>query len=401
MGDVMINKWYLLLFLFFSINVFSTLIFKNGFEPELIFNDGFEAANFCQDSNDNDNDGLLNCYETNTQIYISQFDTGTDPNVADTDGDALNDGDEVLGTDDGLNLPAMGANPLVKNILLEYDWFDDNLDPGTCSAHSHRPSINAMNKVELAFLSAPVVNPDGSTGIVVIQDYGQGGVFNQGNFLNDADGVLTGGVSSPEFMAYKSANFQANREGYFHYVILPHRYNVNSGSSGQAEVNGDDLIVSLYCYGSDNNVSHTILHELGHNLSLRHGGSTNCNNKPNYNSVMNYDFQFPGADNDCDGIGDGILDYSSGINMALNEASLDESAGICNNQAVDWNGNNIIDGPNVSVDINADGLINNCSGEVSNLSDYDDWANINFHGVQDFDRINLEIISCINPVALD
>ena len=60
-------------------------------------------------------------------------------------------------------------------------------------------------------------------------------------------------------------------------------------------MNGDDLIVSLYCAGSDGNVANTILHEVGHNLGLRHGGNVDCNYKPNYNSVMNYRYQFPGV----------------------------------------------------------------------------------------------------------
>ena len=48
---------------------------------------------------------------------------------------------------------------------------------------------------------------------------------------------------------------------------MPHRYNTTSGSSGQAEICGDDLIVSLQCYGSDVNVANTIMHEVGHNLA--------------------------------------------------------------------------------------------------------------------------------------
>jgi len=45
---------------------------------------------------DTDMDGLPDTSETNTGIFVSQSDTGTDPNLSDTDGDQLSDGDEVL-----------------------------------------------------------------------------------------------------------------------------------------------------------------------------------------------------------------------------------------------------------------------------------------------------------------
>jgi hypothetical protein len=44
---------------------------------------------------DSDNDGLDDAAETNTGVYISQSDTGTDPDKLDTDGDGLDDGFEV------------------------------------------------------------------------------------------------------------------------------------------------------------------------------------------------------------------------------------------------------------------------------------------------------------------
>jgi len=46
-------------------------------------------------SDDADNDGLIDSVETNTGTFVSATDTGTDPNNPDTDGDGLNDGDEV------------------------------------------------------------------------------------------------------------------------------------------------------------------------------------------------------------------------------------------------------------------------------------------------------------------
>ena len=325
-------------------------------------------------------------------VYINQFNTGTDPNNPDTDGDSINDGDEILGTISGLDLPGMGLNPLVKNILIEYDWFDDSLD---CAAHSHRPTSAVIDKVNLAFLNAPNINADGSSGIVVINDYGQGGLFTGGNFIDDADGVLTGGVNNTEFLDHKLLNFASNRNEYFHYALLPHRYNTSSGSSGQAEINGDDLIVSLYCANSDRNVSHTILHEIGHNFSFRHGGNTNCNYKPNYNSVMNYKFQFPGADSDCDGNGNNVLDYSRGLNSPLDESNLDENIGICNNQSIDWDGSNVIESA-VEFDINSNDTnqVASCGSSISLLEDYNDWNNISLSGILDFDRLLKEIITC-------
>jgi len=50
---------------------------------------------------DDDGDGLANVVETNTGVYVDRYDTGTDPDNADTDDDGLSDGDEVrtFGTD--------------------------------------------------------------------------------------------------------------------------------------------------------------------------------------------------------------------------------------------------------------------------------------------------------------
>jgi hypothetical protein len=45
---------------------------------------------------DTDRDGFPDSVETNTGLFLSALDTGTDPNHADTDGDQLNDGVEVL-----------------------------------------------------------------------------------------------------------------------------------------------------------------------------------------------------------------------------------------------------------------------------------------------------------------
>ena len=51
-------------------------------------------------SADTDGDGLLDIHETNTGTYVSATDTGSDPNDPDSDNDTVNDGDEVVNGSD-------------------------------------------------------------------------------------------------------------------------------------------------------------------------------------------------------------------------------------------------------------------------------------------------------------
>ena len=67
--------------------------------------DGDALGNACDP--DDDNDGLLDVVETNTGVFVSPTDTGTNPLNPDTDGDGVSDGDEVTaGTD-----PNTGSGP--------------------------------------------------------------------------------------------------------------------------------------------------------------------------------------------------------------------------------------------------------------------------------------------------
>lgn len=359
----------------------------------------FVDANGFEDGCDLDTDGdrLPNCVENGSGRYIDPTRTGTSATLADTDNDGLGDGDEVLGTLAGLNLPAMGARALRKTVLIEYDWFDDAVG---CAAHSHRPNVTVANQTAAAFAAMPVVNPDGSSGIDFIQDYGQGVLYSGGNLIADADGDIAGGVNGTEFANAKAANFASNRFRYFHYAVLPHTYS-SGNSSGQAELPGDDLIVSLYCSASTTNVRNTIIHEIGHNFGLRHGGNVNCNYKPNYNSVMNYRYQFPGIDTDCTVPGNGVAGYSIGSRINLDENALDENAGVCGlaaNVPVDWNNNGSLQNP-VVADINASdsGQVTNCGGTLTTLGDFNDHANLNLAHIRTTPDFVEEIIDCDNP----
>ena len=68
---------------------------------------------------DDDNDSALDIHETNTGNFVSAFDTGSDPLLADTDGDGYDDGDEVMfGTNpnDASSFP--GAVPALEGTWL-------------------------------------------------------------------------------------------------------------------------------------------------------------------------------------------------------------------------------------------------------------------------------------------
>lgn len=352
-----------------------------------IFNNSFEAP--C--SEDADRDGLPDCVETNTGVYAGSTDSGTDPHNPDTDGDGLLDGEEVFGTAGGLDLPGLGVNPLHKDILVEYDWFDDAVG---CAQHSHRPTSDVIQGVHDFFANAPVANPDGTTGINLVQDYGQGGVFTGGNLVS-GNSELYGTVFGTDYQNDMTGNFATNRRGYFHYVLMVHTYDDttgNTGSSGYAAIPGDELMISMACTVTTPTgalfIRNAIAHELGHNFGLQHGGDEACNYKPNYSSIMNYAYEFLGVDTTCKGTGDpsgsAALDYSHGDRATLSENGLDEQLGMCTTATVpvDWNMNGFYE-ISVTDDINNYGdEASECSGSPYGvLHDYNDWTHLKLASV--------------------
>jgi len=352
---------------------------------------------------DTDGDRIPDSNETDDGNFLGPDATGTDPSNPDTDGDGLLDGEEIFGTPDGLDLLAMGASPLRRDIFIECDWFAGQF---LGRFRNYRPTAPSVARVVQAFADAPVINPYGlPDGVSIHLDYGQGGVFTGGNQLPGNPAFIT---FDNGFNTYKAAHFDPRRKGYFHYAIFASRYNSNSnGSSGVAEINGDDFMVTMVDYLSNHNQSQTIVHELGHNLGLRHGGFQNRNYKPNYNSVMNYRHQFPGLDTDGDTFGNGVLGYSIGINSSIDENAVNEPAGVLGTP-VDFNRNGMIDAGLYARNLNCSGSTtapcgsdgnNRCYDTSCNvLQDHDDWSNINWNRLtSSSDRLpEIEIVECDN-----
>jgi len=373
------------------------------------------------DCADSDFDRIPDVFELNTCKSAGPCFAGSNPNAADTDGDLILDGDEFYGTLDGLDLPAMGLDPCHKDLLIETDWVHTTGQP----ADRNKLHENQVNRLVASFAKSGIPNPDGGTGITLHIDYGQA-PYGGGNSVQDpANNTMVDvdsfAFNSGEYFDIKDVHFAVNRHGYFHYGLMCDAYSVNGNyqnSSGLGELPGDDFIVSFgqWAIGNSNRIGNTVLHELGHNLALRHGGFENRNFKPNYNSVMNYWYQVCGADGDDDVDPDDITDYSHGVNIALSESVLIEADGVTGvGPGIDWNNNgdevdtidrNINCRPtntftnsscnNVTRQPSPCGSSGQCYDSGCNvLSDYNDWAGLSLNSLSDGDFVPREVIHCL------
>lgn len=350
--------------------------------------------------------------------------------VADTDGDGLWDDWETSGVDSDGDGTAdhflAGADPLRKDIYVEIDWMDCAVAGSDCApgdVHSHQPRAAAIAAVVTAFDAANVQNPGGRPdGIALHLELGNAVPHQNALIIPNA---CFAGAAGTGFDAVKAdpANFGPDNPRRFthRYMLWTHQQVAGETWSGCAELPGNDSQVSLggwnyRCVGgttpgftcnvdadcagtgatctpagdidgdglADGDVgtvqqqAGTLMHELGHNLELQHGGGDWTNNKPNYISVMNYTFQLGGiSPGDPDGGGPltARIDYSRQALPTLVESDLSEAAGIgdgtdrtffacpgsnvlggsaIGNTAIDWNCDGDTTDTNVSVDLNLD-----------------------------------------------
>jgi hypothetical protein len=329
--------------------------------------------------------------------------------TTDADSDGIPDCSEVSGsTYAGLNLYAMGARTGQKDVFIEVDYMDST-DPGVI------PQRAALDKVKAAFAAK---------GYKLHFDVGD--LFHQADGINEANhdlgnasakvpfaqGIELGAAGDKaNFFTYKAGHMDIRRRNIFYYMLFAYSRNADgsAGSSGVAEINGNDSIISLGNWGlvADSNrlinyQASTVMHEWGHNLGLYHGGGDSVNYKPNYFSIMNYHYQLSGLPTLNDNPGDRYylyrrntfgdcslvtstsqltnnfnsasfkMDYSDGAGSALNEASITESSGLyrSGSSAIDYNCNGNSGNSGFAKDLNGEG------GNTS-LTDHDDWGTIN------------------------
>lgn len=322
-------------------------------------------------ASDRDRDGLSDAEEKAL---------GTDPQNPDTDGDALLDGWEVHGVN-GIDLQALGASPLHKDVFVEMDFMTH-----ASATNGLGPTDAVLRGIEAVFAAALVENPDGRRGITIHLEAGNEVPF---------DGNLQPAVV--EFAALKRTHFLERRAPVFHYMIWADRYDGDTSSGNSFAIPNSDFIVTLG--GWNGNLGGTVpqkigtfVHELGHNLGLKHGGSEHRNFKPNHLNVMNYSFQTGGIFRN----GRREFDYQRFLVPSLDEAALTEKFGLGGAVAlngyqtiiqspagarelpasgtIDWNGNGQTDAGTVSSDVNNDVFLTDL------LSTPDEWSQVIYNG---------------------
>lgn len=326
----------------------------------------------------------------------------------DTDEDGLFDDWEMGGIDincDGkTDLNLNGSDWMHKDIFVEVDYMQ-----------GHRPMDAAMDDVRVAFSRAPnalVNNPDGKDGVNLHIQVDEQTIHQDVLYVWEGFDSMKSSYfgSFEQRTAVNSADILQAKKMSFRYCLFIHQFadydnktfSWNSTkASGVSELPGNDFIVSLGTFrthgGTKDQQAAAFMHELGHALNLRHGGSDDVNYKPNYLSIMNYLFEF-----DNDPIPDRPLDYSRSYLPTLDETHLDEMMGVSPNAfepsysrnwvmtaysnasgdavltplcIIDWN-NNHWDERDVSADINNFTCYDWPSGVRTSLAGYEDWSNL-------------------------
>jgi len=338
-----------------------------------------------------------------------------------------------------------------KDIFVEADYM-------ASVTHTHDPrklpngttmSTSAIAPVIAAFASAPVSNPDSTTGINLhvlldeslteqtpISFEGSPSDFSQIKMGTSGDACSDGHFgTTTDRSSMNCDNIIKAKRRVYHYCIFAHDYDEAIHSTGDAEPSGNDFVITFAVQDAGQDyqdlatttsaafgtafetewrdmVSGALMHELGHNLGLHHGGgnglssqiSLDSNCKPNYLSVMNYSRQSNAA-----GTAPGTsspkirtnraLDYSRSALATLTEGTLVESSGIggpagslivygeddsgtprvvAADGSIDWDGQGGIGMSAVSADVTYIDTISSCNvhtpGEV--LEGHDDWSNL-------------------------
>jgi len=251
--------------------------------------------NICASISDTDTDGDGLCDKWENQTYAASqgwnnglnvfsnvngpvYNFGCNPNITDISSSPL--GDKIC------------PDPNKADIYYEIDWMK-----------GHTPNQESLEIIVEKFWQSDYDPGTGNKGITLhfqLTDnelphkdtiYFPGGEFTPGH--DQLKEIWYGSVQErqdPDWTNKKDLKNYA-----FHYVIFAHDQENNVGASGIAEIPGNDALITLGSWdgsvGSTDQQASTLMHEMGHNINLNHGGNDSVNCKPNYISIMSHSRQ--------------------------------------------------------------------------------------------------------------
>jgi len=337
----------------------------------------------------------------------------TDAATLDSDGDDIPDVWEASGYDadgDGtmdISLPALGAHPHRRDILLKVDVMSGLTNPPIPTSPDKPGTFDTARAM---FVAAPILNPFTESGINLIVDSSGTVPFVNVVGFGAPDNP---GLGTANYSTIKAANFDNAKLGrIYHYAIWANAH--PAGNSGESDIKfdsalhvvgpGDDFFISFddfrTSYQTLRSQVETFTHELGHNLGQQHGGNDNAWYKPNYWSVMSYSWQLrtgrssawrrqhvtcppayyaaPGTTEPNGSLPTTIsaaVDYSEGMAATLieNNNSLNEMTGVCG-QPTDWNNDGNTTGVGINADVNGNDII------ADTVTDFANWRSLDFRG---------------------
>lgn len=359
-----------------------------------------------------------------------------DPQTVDSDGDNIPDVweatavdfDEDGSVDEMENLPALGAHPYRPDVFVEVDVMDDLI---------YRPKDETFETVVAAFAAAPIINPEGPNGITLHVDHS--GSVEYATTIDFPDRS-----DEPDVIDFFALKDMKAPSQVFHYCIWANesysratgRSDMESFSNGRS---GNDFYISMDSFPQTvRDQAELFMHELGHNLGQRHGGSVSSSYNPSYSSVMSYswalrtlnhersivhyvdvdqpsctdplvwetnpnrcicyeEYGFDPTDwrlntpvytplyyGSADGLEgeDGklpaevgtVIDYSDGMGRTLDESNLDEPVGLFNDRPIDWDNSGTIDTVPIDIDIDWNCIFG------AKLPDHPNWINLQYQG---------------------
>jgi hypothetical protein len=316
----------------------------------------------------------------------------------DLDGDGLLNSWEQDGIDvnqDGrvdLNLATLGADPYHKDVFLEIDYIEH-----------HKPFDESISKLISIFADSPTQNPDGKTGISLHVELGDEIPHKDIISWDEESSIRANYLGSAEQRSdANNENIITAKQAVYHYALFVHHTldeegNPKAGAWGCQYPNCKNILIAFGdpAWGTDPSSDHpngskyiqtaVLLHELGHNFGLYHGGfevEKDVDNKANYLSLMHALFLYAVP----------LLDYSGCELLPLDENNLNEQEGVGTScppgrltgyfhegafyttqtgVPIDWNGDGDLNDTGVIADINND-------MKLTILHGHDDWSKLKF-----------------------